>query len=476
MKKPIISYNLRLFRIIPILYLLLFFPNGLNAEVKVHPAPAGAILSKDYRVTVDGQKISVYSAPGRKGLGGNYSFASFDCSGNITIEISSSFSLDKTIIRPESKVIRKSIKAGKLQFTISSTPCQVSIEPDGINGPLLLFANPVEVNPPQKGDPNVIYYGPGIHKPGIINLSDNQTLYLAGGAIVKGGVHAEGKNIKILGRGILEGLDWEWKKGPQPFMLMVENSTGITVNDIILKDSWLYSFMMGGCSDLSASNLKIIGTRCGNEDGIDICNSNKVTIKNCFIRTDDDCIAIKGIGYNRKPVDSVTISDCIFWTDVANIFRIGAESNAEVMQNISSRNIDIIHMEQQQASGDPYSLRYDYCFTIQPAENMPVRNLLFENIRINWEGQSNFIECRPYTTQWSKPPEGNINGVLFKDILVSGKEPKGQGRVIIWGPSQQHDVKNVTLQNVKWFGECIDKTSRDVTIGGSIDNILFNCR
>jgi hypothetical protein len=313
------------------------------------------------------------------------------------------------------------------------------------------------------------------HKLQTINLKDNQTLYIAGGAVIKGGVHAEGKNIKILGRGILEGLDWEWQKGPQPFMLMVENSSNVEVSDVILKDSWLYTFMMGGCSDLTASNLKIIGTRCGNEDGIDICNSSNVTIRDCFIRTDDDCIAIKGMGYNRKPVDDVEISDCIFWTDVANIFRIGCESDAEVMQNIRSRNIEIIHMEQQQASGDPYSLRYDYCFTIQPAQNMPVRNVSFENIRINWEGQLNFIECRPYTTQWSKPPEGNIDGVVFKDILTYGKQPRGQGRVVIYGPSAAHDVKNIFFTNVKWFGECIGKNSRDLIIGGATDHILLSC-
>jgi hypothetical protein len=292
---------------------------------------------------------------------------------------------------------------------------------------------------------------------------------------VKAGVHAEGKNIKIMGRGILDGIDWERLKGPQHYLVSVENSDHVTVQDIILKDSWLYAFMIGGSSNVDASNLKIIGTRCANEDGIDICNSQKMKIRDCFVRTDDDNIAIKGTGYDAKPVDSILIERCIFWTDVANIFRIGAESHATAMQNITAQDIDIIHQERDQERGSPYSLRYDYCFTIQPAENMPIRNLRFENIRVNWEGQYNFIECRPYLTSWSKPPEGNIDGVLFKDIVATGKKRKGQGRVVIWGPSPLHDVKNVTLKNVTWFGECIDKDSRDVTIAGSTSNIVFEC-
>jgi hypothetical protein len=467
--------NLRsILRVCFAFFLLLSF-HSLKAEIKIYPAPDGAELSKDYIVKINGKILPVYRAPGRPGLGGNYSFAYFDFSEKVTIEITSSFSLKKTIIRPEAKISDKSLSDQKILFSMSNSPCQLSIEPDGINSPLLLFGNPIEKELPDRKDPNLIYYGPGIHKTGVINLKDNQTLYIAGGAIIKGGVHAEGKNILILGRGILEGLDWDWKKGPQKFMLMAENSSNIVVKDIILKDSWLYSFMMGGCSDLTAENLKIIGTRCGNEDGIDICNSSRVFIKNCFIRTDDDCIAIKGMGYNKKPVDSVNISDCIFWTDVANIFRIGAESHAEVMQNITARNIDILHMEQQQASGETYSLRYDYCFTIQPAEAMPIRDLLFEKIRINWEGQLNFIECRPYTTEWSTPPEGKIDGVTFRDIQVYGSKPQGQGRVIIMGPTPEHDVKNITFRNVKWFDECLNSNSRDVFIGKNTENILFYC-
>ncbi len=309
----------------------------------------------------------------------------------------------------------------------------------------------------------------------LLKLTDNQTLYIAGGAFVKGGINVVGKNVRIMGHGILDGLDWERLKGPQHYLLQIENSDHVTVQDIILKDSWLYAFMIGGSSNVDATNLKIIGTRCANEDGIDICNSQKMKIRDCFVRTDDDNIAVKGTGYDAKPVDSILIERCIFWTDVANIFRIGAESHASAFQNITARDIDIIHMESGQEKGSTYGLRYDFCFTIQPAENLPVKNLVFENIRINWEGQSNYIECRPYLTSWSKPPEGNIDGVLFKDITATGKERKGQGRVVIWGPTPEHDVKNVTLQNVTWFGECINKDSRDVTIAGSVSNIVFDC-
>ena len=80
----------------------------------------------------------------------------------------------------------------------------LSIEPDGINGPLLLFANNPEINPPKEGDPGVIYFGPGIHKPNRIILKTGQTLYLAGGAVVKGAVIVrKADHIRICGRASL---------------------------------------------------------------------------------------------------------------------------------------------------------------------------------------------------------------------------------------------------------------------------------
>ena len=71
------------------------------------------------------------------------------------------------------------------------------VEPDGRKGPLLLFANPLETDTPKQGDPNVVYFGPGVHKPEKIALQSGQTLYLAGGALVKAEVLAQGSNITI---------------------------------------------------------------------------------------------------------------------------------------------------------------------------------------------------------------------------------------------------------------------------------------
>jgi hypothetical protein len=54
------------------------------------------------------------------------------------------------------------VTGDSLEFTLDK-PQDLSTEPNGPNSPLLLFTNPPETNVPSPEDPNVIYFGPGIH-------------------------------------------------------------------------------------------------------------------------------------------------------------------------------------------------------------------------------------------------------------------------------------------------------------------------
>ena len=77
---------------------------------------------------------------------------------------------------------------------------------------LHLFANPPEAAVPRPDDPNVVYFGPGVHEINGLKVGDGKTVYLAPGAIVKGKadgrgpvVALEGNHIVLRGRGILDG-------------------------------------------------------------------------------------------------------------------------------------------------------------------------------------------------------------------------------------------------------------------------------
>jgi hypothetical protein len=439
------------------------------AKVVTYPAPAGETLSPDYQVQAGGQKVDVYSArvldPPFAGkewdFGGPYSFANFDFSGSVTVRIVSKRSLANVVIRPESFGIKPMLVDDHTLDLTLDRPRKFSIEPDGRKGPLLLFANPLETDAPQPGDKDVIYFGPGVYKPEKIVLESNQTLYLAGGAVVKAEVLAQGRNIRIRGRGILDGSDWEWRKGPIGNLIAIRNSTDVEISDITLRGSSHWSIVPFNCSRVTIRNVKLCNSRVQNDDGINPCNSQDVLITDCFIRSDDDCVALKGLDFSgeNSNVERITVENCVLWCDRARIFLLGHESRAEYMRDITLRNLDIIHFTMTP-------------FLFEPGEDMRLEDITVEDVRMYGEGQREFIRLRPVVNQYMrKKVPGFISNITFKNIKIEGQP--GEYLIQIEGADPEHNVRDVTLENISITGSKLTKESKPLRIGGHTQNVSF---
>jgi len=452
---------------IEVFFLLCIFIFFISAQ-----GMAGNIESP-YQVLVNGQPVKLYQAntwdPGYvPSYGGPYWFCSFDIAGATSVEVTTTKPLNKLEVLPESKGVVPSVSGQKINLRIDK-PMQLVVETDGKNGPLMLFANPPEVNVPKEGDPNVIYYGPGEHNAGAIELTDNQTLYLAPGAVVSGGIHATGKNITIRGRGIIDGIAWARNQGPTHRIVFLEDCQNITVEGIVVKDGWIWTFEPRRCDGVLLDNIKIVSSRVENGDGLDITNSRNVTVINSFIRSDDDAIAPKGMDINSYPVENLTIENCILWTDRAHVWRLGAESDAEYFRNLVFRNIDVLHF--------PDLWTYDevpFCVSLEPANELLIENVLFEDIRIRTKGQRGFIDLRPKVTMFAgNRTFGSINNVIFRNIAYTGPKDGKPGMIRVSGPEPDHTVSNVTFENVTYNGELITASSPNVTVLGSARCISF---
>ena len=436
------------------------------ATVLTYPAPSTETLSNDYELLADGKKVDVYTArvldppfAGKEwNYGGPYSFANFDMDGAVTVTIKSRRSLRNAVLRPQFADVRLDVRDDHTLSITLGSPRKLSVEPDGKNGPLLLFANPLEMDPPKPGATNVIFYGPGIHQAGVVKLGSGQTLWLAGGAVLKGAILAQGSDIRILGRGILDGSDYEWRKGPSTFTLGII-ATNLEVNGITVRGSSHWTIVPRASRNVTVRNVKICGGRVQNDDGINPCNSQDILISDCFIRTDDDCVALKGLDLKtpNNHVENVVVENSTLWCDRARIFLLGHESRAAFMRNIRLRNLDIIHFTMT-------------AFLFEPGEEMRLEDVRVENVRIHSEGQREIARLKPVVNQYmqTKVP-GHIRDVRFKDVQVYG-EP-GPCLFQFQGADAEHQVQDVVLENVNLLGRPLKPGSDHVQIGPNVERL-----
>lgn len=444
------------------------------AKVKVFPAPEGEVLSDYYQVTINGEESPVYKArtadrPFQSWEiyhGGEYGFTSFDFSGSVTVKISSIKKLSEVIIRPVSKNIISTVEDGELVITLTE-PVQLSIEPDGKKNPLLIFANELESDIPDKNEPNVIYYAPGIHQINEKWIGSDKIIYVAGGAVLKGNFMIRGNNVTIRGRGIICQNDWgHYGTG---FPVNIDGGYGnFHMEGVIVRGSCTWTIGLFNGDIATIENIKICGGRLQNDDGIDIVNFSNVEVKNCFIRTDDDCIAPKGIGSTLKNVENVSVTDCILWCDRARVFFFGYESQANYFRNITIENIDVIHQSMM-------------VFQLQPDDELMIEDVHFNNIRINGTREGEKLRLQDYPIV-SIVPMGNpvdqghhvnVAKIIFDDISVFG-DKNGDYDIDIRGLSNSHRVENIFFNDFDLFGSTLLKTSPNVNIGNYTSNINFN--
>ena len=439
------------------------------ARVMTYPAPQGEALSGDYQVWADGKKVDVYTARvldapfvGKEwDYGGNYSFANFDLKGACDVRITSKRSLRDAIIRPDQADVQMKLEGDFTLIVSLGGPRKLSIEPDGKRGPLLLFANPPEENALKAASPGIIFFGPGIHQAGRILVTNQQTLYLAGGAVVKGGVLAQGNDIRIAGRGILDSSDYEWRKGPTPHIVSI-HGTNIEVSGITIRGASHWTVVPRESRNVTVRGIKICGGRVQNDDGINPCNSQDVLITDCFIRSDDDCVALKGLDMSapNNNVERITVESSILWCDRARIFLLGHESRAAYMRGIKLRNLDIIHFVMTP-------------FLFEPGEEMRLEDVTVENVRIHGEGQGELLRLKPVVNQYMRTQvPGRIRDVRFRYVTLTGKP--GAYRVQIAGADEKHDVRGVTFDDVEIISEKLRAGSDRLQVGKFVDGLQFS--
>lgn len=453
----------------------------------------------EYEVYADGKKIKLYAVRiafnhdrlkyhDVPNLGGIYWFGSFPCTKPVEVTVKSTAgTFEKVQMLPAGKAPQFTRKGeDTLKFT-ASKPFKLAIERDGRTKPLILFGNGEEKLPPRNA-PNTVWFGPGVHRPGLITLKTGQTLVIESGAIVCGAVKVEGDDVTVCGYGILTGCIYPRYRGPIGFGFLVDKSRRVKIRGITIADAYSWALCVRNSDTVTIEDVRICGSRTLCDDGFDVWNSSNVTLRDSFIRAQDDNVAVKGRTDDRPapPCENILVERCTMWVDGANVIRIGFESDASIMRNIVIRDCDVLHYGH---TNPPAKEFWSHAIIwLQASGGMPIADSVFEDIRVNSDGRDQYLVIANPRLTWRTTPKyapklnggnwtfydkaGSVSNCVFRNISVSGNT-KGKFPIFIEGKSPTENVHGLSFDGVKVFGRDVDRSYPGLHIGKHSDAIIF---
>lgn len=399
-----------------------------NSDYKVRVRKPGGLWQDlfEYNVKVDEVKGTSHHVE-------NASMCTFDFSGEAEVEVTSTKSkIQDARVRPLSYGITPQIKGNTIYFRLNK-PQNLSIEINGdIFHNLHLFANPIDTFIPNKNDSNLIYFGAGVHKldSGKLKVPTGKTVYLAGGAVLLGKLLIEDvRDVKVLGRGI---IDPSVKMG-----VRIANSKNILVDGIACTQC-----ATGGSDSVTIRNVKSI-SYYGWGDGMNVFSSNNVLFDGVFCRNSDDCTTVYGtrLGFVGG-CKNITMQNSTLWADVAHPILIGTHGNSpnpDTLQDLNYINIDILDHKEVQ-------IDYQGCMSINAGDNNLIRNVRFENIRVEDFRQGQLVNIRVfYNEKYCTAPGRGVENILFKNISYKGSRAEMS---VIAGYNEGRSVNNIVFENL----------------------------
>lgn len=495
--------------------------------------PGEALQSDNYRVTleVEGKvtnsmviksnskdlEIPDFAKEFRGGRTFNWTMFSYDFLKPITVTVEKLFGeiADDVELVPSPYKLAKTISADKkkVSFTLTS-PKYVAVNfksndnlhtSDGvIKHMMMIFGDSTETDIPNKNaqnvhvyskastttqlnDADIIYFPRGYYdlknqySNTISNMASSinkrgKRVYFEGGAYVHGRISGSNQsNVKIFGRGVLSGRDFKWnqrlpfnggKVGVDSFDpieahidLGKNNAGNNIIEGVIVCDGAGHGVNLGHTATYKNTKIWVWHP---NNDGFRPWGANN-KIDRCFIRACDDALYNKGL----------TVTNTVFWPGFnGSIVCLGWDGayNTE-----NSKLIDnyIIYPEWR-GMGNNNGIVMSQIDYDMKGTNVFIQNLTIDgNIPalVNLHTNSGKEDKKDYDLpqDYSKTV-GEVNGVMFENVKVSGKQVSFDGdafqqtpkpnKGIIKGAKlsngQTYFMSNISFKDVEINGVCLE--------------------
>ena len=442
-------------------------------QVFTYPAPEGAPLKHDYEVYVQPRgskewtRVDTYMAKVNAPIGDNkhkvseISYCLFDFTGDVYVRVVSKYKkFQSARIRPDYRGTIANVQNDSTVQFLLFQPENLSVELDGdITRNLLVFTSrpPIsreEAEREAKAQGREFrYYAPGYYAtPDSIAVPSRTTVYLAPGSYFAGTFSIDdAQDVSIIGRGIARPA-----RGYEG--CRVRHSRGVLIDGLVVN-----TCPVGGSDGVTLHDVRSI-SHPGWGDGLNVFASSNVLYDRVFCRNSDDCTTAYA---TRKGFEgscrNIRMRNSTLWADVAHPIFIGLHGAAagphpelrDTVENLVYENIDILCQSEPQVD-------YQGCLAINAGDNNLVRNVLFNNIRIEQLHQGSILQVKvAFNSKYCAAPGLGVEDITFRNIRsyshpATGEAGEGRPYLsVINGYDEQRKIRNITFEGLKINGRAI---------------------
>ena len=429
-------------------------------QVFTYPAPDGAPLKHDYDVFVQPRggkewtKVDTYMAKVNASVGDNkhevseISYCVFDFTGDVFVRvISKNRKFTTARIRPDYRGTIANVQNDSTVQFLLFQPENVSVELDGdsTNNQKVFTSKPAlskeDAEAEAKAQGRTFkYYAPGYYAtPDSIAVPSNTTVYLAPGSYFAGTFSIDdAHDVSILGRGIARPT-----RGYEG--CRIRRGRNIVIDGMVLN-----TCPMGESQNVTLHDVRSISHPSWG-DGLNVFGGcSDILFDRVFCRNSDDCTTAyatrKGFSGN---VRNITMRNSTLWADVAHPIFIGLHGNSErgdTIENLRYENIDILGQAEPQVD-------YQGCLAINCGDNNLVRNVTFDNIRIEQIEQGSILQAKVcWNDKYCTAPGRGVENITFRNIRYYG-DPSYIS--VINGYNEERTIRNISFEGLKINGRTI---------------------
>ncbi|MEI8293223.1 MAG: glycosyl hydrolase family 28 protein [bacterium] len=245
--------------------------------------------------------------------------------------------------------------------------------------------------------------------------------------------------LTISGVGVIDGNCVAMNIGPEirkvgnekhrPSLLRVFRSANVTLKDVTLRDPAMWTTILNSCDNLLVDGVTVDapGTHCANLSGFEISDSQKVIVRNCLVRAEDDGICFKTFPGGR-PLKDILVENNTIHSDKANAIKLGFWTYAPV-SDITIRNNKINYAKYAGLS-------------LASVHGAPVRNIVVEDLEMRRVAQPLFIRLG----NMLQGPPGSLEDITISGLRVISTNPENGPACVISGiPGAR--IKNVRIKD-----------------------------